>query len=163
MTKQWYQFYDISASGSSSTLPLYTCLLCLTSLISFSAFPSLILNPFSSLLLHLSFPPLFPSLSPATHHAFYISPLLPRRLFLLSIPAYLRLPPPTTLKAPAGRRQSLHLTNNLTRPTQTLDHLLALLPSPDGVVAFLEEVVELVGSVHVFEEFALHFVFCVSG
>lgn len=57
----------------------------------------------------------------------------------------------------------LNLTDDLTGLGQTLDHLLALLPSADGVLALAEQVVEFVGAVHVVEEFALHFFFGVSG
>jgi len=52
----------------------------------------------------------------------------------------------------------LHLTNNLTRLRQRLHHLQTLLPSADRVVALLEQLIDLVGAVHVLEEFALHFV-----
>lgn len=56
----------------------------------------------------------------------------------------------------------LHLTNNLARPTQALNHLVALLAAADGIVTFLEQLLELVGAVHVLEELSLHFVFRVS-
>ena len=45
---------------------------------------------------------------------------------------------------------SLHLTHDLTSLAQALYHLDAFLPSPDRVVAFLQQVVELIGAVHVF-------------
>jgi len=54
---------------------------------------------------------------------------------------------------------SLHLTNNLIRTAQALDHLLTLLASALGVVALLEQVVQLCCAVHLLQKFALHFVF----
>ena len=53
----------------------------------------------------------------------------------------------------------LHLTNNLLRPGQTLDHLLTLLPPTDGVLALLEQVVEFLRLVHLLEQLALHVFF----
>jgi len=52
----------------------------------------------------------------------------------------------------------LHLTNNLTRLRQRLHHLQTLLPSADRIVALLEQLIDLVGAVHVLEELALHLV-----
>jgi len=52
----------------------------------------------------------------------------------------------------------LHLTNNLTRLRQRLHHLQTFLPSADCIVALLEQLIDLVGTVHVLEEFALHLV-----
>lgn len=43
----------------------------------------------------------------------------------------------------------LNLTNNLASPRQTIHHLLALLPSPNSVIALLEQIVQLAGPVHV--------------
>ena len=37
--------------------------------------------------------------------------------------------------------------------------MLALFPSADGEIALLQKVFELVGSVHILEQFALHFIF----
>ena len=54
---------------------------------------------------------------------------------------------------------SLHLADNLASLAQTLDHLQTLLPPPDGVVALFEEVVNLIGAVHVLQELTLHLVF----
>lgn len=54
---------------------------------------------------------------------------------------------------------SLHLTDNLIRTTQALDHLLTLLTSALGVVALLEQVVQLCRAVHLLQKLALHFVF----
>lgn len=54
----------------------------------------------------------------------------------------------------------LHLADNLGGPRETLHHLLALLASPKGVVALFEEIIQLVGTVHVFKKFTLHLVFC---
>lgn len=58
-----------------------------------------------------------------------------------------------------SRANLLHLANDLTGLAQALDHLLALFSSPDGVVAFLQEFVKFLCSVHLFEEFSLHLVF----
>ena len=55
----------------------------------------------------------------------------------------------------------LHLTNNLLGPSQTLNHLLALLPPANGVLALLEQIVEFLCPIHLFEKFALHFFFTV--
>ena len=57
-----------------------------------------------------------------------------------------------------AERQLLHLTDNLAGPRQTLHHLLALFPSADCVVAFLEQVVEFLVTVHVLEKLALHLI-----
>ena len=56
----------------------------------------------------------------------------------------------------------LHLTDDLTGLGQGLDHLQTFLSPPDRVVAFLEEIVEFAGAVHVLEELSLHLVFCES-
>lgn len=53
---------------------------------------------------------------------------------------------------------SLDLADDLTGATQALDHLLAFLSSAGRVIALLEEFVELVGAVHVLQEFALHLI-----
>jgi hypothetical protein len=71
---------------------------------------------------------------------------------------------PRPFLGPRGLRQkvdakSLHLTDNLLGATQTLHHLLALLPPSDGVIALSEQVVQFLGSVHLFQELALHLVF----
>ena len=52
----------------------------------------------------------------------------------------------------------LHLADDLAGPGQALDHLLAFLAPPHRVVAFLEQVIQLVVAVHVFQEFALHLI-----
>ena len=62
-----------------------------------------------------------------------------------------------------GHPNSLHLADNLVGFPQAFDHLLAFFSAADGVVAFFEEVVVFGCSVHVFQEFALHFFFCESG
>ena len=54
---------------------------------------------------------------------------------------------------------SLDLADDLTGATQALDHLLAFLSSAGRVIALLKEFVELIGAVHVLQEFALHFIF----
>jgi hypothetical protein len=56
----------------------------------------------------------------------------------------------------------LHLIDNLTRFTQTLDHLQAFLPSPRCVLALLEQIVEFFLLVHLLQELPLHFFFGVS-
>ena len=53
---------------------------------------------------------------------------------------------------------SLNLANNFAGATQALDHLLAFLSSAGRVIALLEEFIELVGAVHVLQEFALHLI-----
>ena len=58
-----------------------------------------------------------------------------------------------------SRPHSLHLTDNLARPGQRLDHLLTLFPPPDCEVAFFQELLKLVGAVHILEKLTLHFVF----
>ena len=50
----------------------------------------------------------------------------------------------------------LDLADDLARASEALDHLLALFPPADGVVALLEQVVQLVIAVHVLEQLALH-------
>lgn len=57
---------------------------------------------------------------------------------------------------------SLHLADDLAGTSKTLDHLLAFLPPADGVFALPEKLVKFGVLVHVLEEFALHFVLCVS-
>ena len=59
-------------------------------------------------------------------------------------------------------RPSLHLAHDLTGLAQALYHLDAFLPSPNRVVAFLQQVVELIGAIHVFKQLALHFFFGMS-
>ena len=56
----------------------------------------------------------------------------------------------------------LHLADDLAGLAERLDHLLALLPAADGIIAFLEQVVDAVGPVHVLQEFSLHFFFRVA-
>lgn len=56
----------------------------------------------------------------------------------------------------------LDLAHDLAGLAEGLNHLLALLPPANGVVAFLEEVVDVIGPVHVLQQFALHFVLCES-
>ena len=51
---------------------------------------------------------------------------------------------------------SLHLTDNLSRTLQRLYHLLALLAAADGVVALLEQVVQLALPIQVLEQLLLH-------
>jgi hypothetical protein len=50
----------------------------------------------------------------------------------------------------------LNLTNNLARPRQTLDHLVALLAPADSVVRLLQQVVHVLLSVELLEELGLH-------
>lgn len=52
----------------------------------------------------------------------------------------------------------LHLADNLAGLAERLNHLLALLPSSNRKVAFLEQIVHIVSPVHVFEELTLHLV-----
>lgn len=52
----------------------------------------------------------------------------------------------------------LDLADNLASTAQTLDHLLTLLPPADGVVALLEQIVQLVVAIHVLQKLALHLV-----
>jgi hypothetical protein len=73
-------------------------------------------------------------------------------------PAQVSKPSPQNVDA-----KSLHLADNLLGATQALHHLLAFLPSPDGVIALSEQIVQLLGSVHLFEKLALHLVFGKSG
>ena len=54
---------------------------------------------------------------------------------------------------------SLHLTDNLTRLAETFDHLHTFLTPPNGVVALLEQIVNFIGPIHMFEELPLHLVF----
>lgn len=56
----------------------------------------------------------------------------------------------------------LDLVDNLAGLSQRLDHLLALLPPPDGVFALLEQLVEFFLFIHLLEEFLLHFLLGVS-
>ncbi len=67
------------------------------------------------------------------------------------------------LETHSKRTRLLHLTDNLLCATKTLDHLLAFLPPPDGVVALLEQIVKLVGPVHLLQQLALHVFFRVPG
>ena len=53
----------------------------------------------------------------------------------------------------------LHLADNLAGFAQTFHHLLAFFPPSDCVVALLEKFVEFLCSVHLLEQFSLHFVF----
>lgn len=59
-----------------------------------------------------------------------------------------------------GESTLLDLADNLTRFGQRFDHLDALLPAPDCVVAFFEKIIKLALPVHVLEEFTLHFIPC---
>ena len=52
----------------------------------------------------------------------------------------------------------LNLTDNLAGARQALDHLLALLPPADGIVALLQQFVKVVIAIHVFQQFALHLI-----
>ena len=54
---------------------------------------------------------------------------------------------------------SLHLTDNLLRPPQTLHHLLTLLPPADGILALLEQIVQFLRPVHLLQQFPLHLFF----
>lgn len=49
------------------------------------------------------------------------------------------------------RPLSLHLRHNLIGLAKTLNHLLALLSSADGIFALLEQIVELLRTIHLFE------------
>lgn len=60
---------------------------------------------------------------------------------------------------PTPRATLLHLADNFAGLAQTLHHLQTFFPSSDRVVALLEEFVELLCSVHLFEQFSLHFIF----
>ena len=53
----------------------------------------------------------------------------------------------------------LDLADDLAGFAQALHHLQAFLASSDSVVTLLEKVVKFLGSVHLFEQFSLHFVF----
>ena len=53
---------------------------------------------------------------------------------------------------------SLDLADDFAGATQALDHLLAFLSSAGRVITLLEEFVELVGAVHLLQEFALHLI-----
>lgn len=57
----------------------------------------------------------------------------------------------------------LDLADDLAGAAEALNHLLAFLAPACGVVAFLEELIQFVGAVHVFEELALHLVLGESG
>ena len=52
----------------------------------------------------------------------------------------------------------LNLADNFAGTAQALDHLLALLPPADGVVALLEQIVQLVVAIHVLQKLALHLI-----
>jgi hypothetical protein len=54
------------------------------------------------------------------------------------------------------RLELLHLVDNLLRLGQALHHLLTVLAPPDRVLGLLEELVELIGLVHLGEKLALH-------
>ena len=58
---------------------------------------------------------------------------------------------------------SLNLADNLTSLAERFDHLLALFPSSNRKVAFLEEILYFTASVQVLEKFTLHFLFRKSG
>jgi hypothetical protein len=64
--------------------------------------------------------------------------------------------PKTSTSLSTQRLELLHLVDNLLRLGQALYHLLAVLTSPDCVLGLLEELVELIGLVHVGKEFTLH-------
>ena len=53
----------------------------------------------------------------------------------------------------------LNLANNLARPAQALNHLLALLAPADGVVRLLQQVVHVLLPVQLLEQLGLHRVF----
>jgi hypothetical protein len=53
----------------------------------------------------------------------------------------------------------LNLADNLTRPAQALDHLLALLAPADRVVRLLQQVVHVLLPVQLLEQLGLHRVF----
>jgi hypothetical protein len=57
----------------------------------------------------------------------------------------------------------LNLANNLARPAQALNHLLALLAPADGVVRLLQQVVHVLLPVQLLEKLGLHRVFGESG
>lgn len=70
--------------------------------------------------------------------------------------------PPTPTKPHRNISQTpnlLDLVNNLARPSQTLNHLLALLPSPDREITLLEQLIQFRSLVHVLQQLALHFLF----
>lgn len=58
-----------------------------------------------------------------------------------------------------GATGLLHLTDNLACFRQRFDHLLALFPPSNGVIAFFQEIVELAGAIHLFQELFLHLIF----
>lgn len=64
----------------------------------------------------------------------------------------------TVISYACGLDPLLNLTDNFTSLAERFNHLLAFLPSADCEVALLEEVIERIGSVHVLEQLALHFV-----
>lgn len=57
----------------------------------------------------------------------------------------------------------LHLADDLAGAAEALHHLLALLPSAYGVVALLQQIIQLVVAVHVLQQFTLHLVLGESG
>ncbi len=67
-----------------------------------------------------------------------------------------------TLQAPSSpvvegsQILSLHLTDNLRRPPQTLHHLQTLLPPTDRVLALLEQIIQLRLPVHLLQQLTLH-------
>lgn len=67
-----------------------------------------------------------------------------------------------SLPLPLSSIHSLHLTNNLTRPAQTLHHLLTLLPPPHSIIALPQQIIQFRGAVHLLQQFPLHFLFRVS-
>lgn len=60
------------------------------------------------------------------------------------------------VRRPKPFKALLHLADNLRRPSQRLNHLLALLAPASGVIAFFEEFIKLVSPVHVRHELLLH-------
>lgn len=52
----------------------------------------------------------------------------------------------------------LDVAHDFTSLPKRLHHLLAFLPPADCVVALLEEIIQLVDPIHVFEQFSLHLV-----
>jgi hypothetical protein len=66
--------------------------------------------------------------------------------------------PSVTRRRPVFSAKSLNLADNLACPTEGLDHVLALLASPNRKVALLEEVIQGIRPVEVLEQLALHLV-----
>ena len=67
-----------------------------------------------------------------------------------------------SLKQETAPRDLLHLAHDFLSSAQALDHLLAFLPPSNGVVALLEQIVDFLSAIHLFEQFALHFFFGMS-